>query len=227
MNSIKNNLSEYFKKSVLYLFKSKIIFFIFLSFECIEIATNITYDVSALFKYNHIYNYKLNKLSTIILRISPYHYYFNFMKSHLSDCYKINGIASVIILILYILFFVFFFKPTNIDKDPEDTNEEYIFIFQKIFINFFDYILFRVLPLYSLDICTREIIMLSVKEDYKAIDLVLLFIASIFLLFITFFHIIYYLEICTWSNFNVIDSCLKEYPYDLFLVLNLILFVSF
>ena len=216
MNSVKSHFSEYFKRSVLFLLKSKIIFFIFLSFECIEIATNITYDISVLFRYNHIYNYKYNKLSSIILTISPYHYYFNFMKHHMSDSYKVNGIALIIIVVFYIIFFVFFLRPQKEEKEPEYINEDYIFFYQKFLINFFDYVLFRALPLYSLDICTREIIMLSVKENYKAIDLVLLFFSTMFLLIVSFFHIIYYLEICTWSNFNVIDSCLKEYPYDLF-----------
>ena len=216
MNSVKSHFSEYFKRSVLFLLKSKIIFFIFLSFECIEIATNITYDISVLFRYNHIYNYKYNKLSSIILTISPYHYYFNIMKHHMSDSYKVNGIALIIIVVFYIIFFVFFLRPQKEEKEPEYVNEDYIFFYQKFLINFFDYVLFRALPLYSLDICTREIIMLSVKENYKAIDLVLLFFSTMFLLIVSFFHIIYYLEICTWSNFNVIDSCLKEYPYDLF-----------
>ena len=217
MNSIKGNFSEYFKKSVLYLIKSKIVFFIFLSFECIEIATNITYDISVLFRYNQIYNYKYNKLSTIILTISPYHYFFNFMKNHISEDFKVNGIALLIIVLFYIIFFIYFLKPKKEEKEPENNNnEEYISLYRKIFINFFDYILYRALPLYSLDICTREIIMLSVKENYQAIDLILLFLSTAFLLIISFFHIIYYLEICIWSNFNVIDSCLKEYPYDQF-----------
>ena len=216
MNSMKSHFSEYFKRSVLFLLKSKIVFFIFLSFECIEIATNITYDISVLFRYNHIYNYKYNKLSSIILTISPYHYYFNFMKHHMTDSYTVNGIALIIIVVLYVVFFVFFLRPQKEEKEPENMNEDYIFFYQKFLINFFDYILFRALPLYSLDICTREIIMLAVKDNYKAIDLVLLFFSTVFLLLISFFHIVYYLEICTWSNFNVIDSCLKEYPYDLF-----------
>ena len=216
MKSIKNNFSEYFKKSVVYLIKSKIIFFIFLSFECIEIATNITYDISVLFRYNHIYNYKYNKLSTIILTISPYHYFFNFMKKHISEDYTVNGISLIIIVFFYILFFVYFLNPRMIEKESENNNEEYAYYYRKFFINFFDYILYRVLPLYSLDICTREIIMLSVKDNYKATDLILLFFSTIFLLLISFFHIIYYIEICSWSNFNVIDSCLKEYPYDQF-----------
>ena len=216
MKSIKDNFSEYFKRSVLYLIKSKILFFIFLSFECIEISTNITYDVSVLFQFNNTFNYKDNKLSTIILTISPYHYFFNFMKKHISEDYAINGIVLVIIVFIYILFFVYFFNSTKTEEETENNNLQYYDILQKFCINFFDYILYRAMPLYSLDICTREIIMLAVKQDYKATDLVLLFFSSIFLLFVSFFHIIYYLEICTWSNFNVIDSCLKEYPYDQF-----------
>ena len=109
MMSIKNNFSEYFKKSVIYLIKSKIIFFIFLSFECIEIATNITYDISVLFRFDKIYNYKSNKLSSIILSISPYHYFFNYMKTHKANDYTVNGITLIIILVFYILFFVYFF----------------------------------------------------------------------------------------------------------------------
>ena len=216
MKSVKNNFSEYFEKSVLYLIKSKIVFFILLSFECIEIATNITYDISVLFRFDNIYNYHYNKLSTIILTISPYHYFFNFMKNHKSQDFKVNSIALLVIVFFYILFFIFFLNPKKKEEELDNNNDDYNIIFQKIFINFFDYILFRALPLYSLDICTREIIMLSVKDNYKAIDLVLLFLSTIFLLFISFFHIIYYLEISSWSNFNVIDSCLKEYPYDLF-----------
>ena len=216
MMSIKNNFSEYFKKSVIYLIKSKIIFFIFLSFECIEIATNITYDISVLFRFDKIYNYKSNKLSSIILSISPYHYFFNYMKTHKANDYTVNGITLIIILVFYILFFVYFFNQKKTEDELYEETGDYKILMRKIYINFFDYILYRALPLYSLDICTREIIMLSVKKDYNAIDLILLFLSTIFLLFVSFFHIVYYLEICTWSNFNVIDSCLKEYPYDQF-----------
>ena len=154
MMPIKNNFSEYFKKSVVYLIKSKIIFFIFLSFECIEIATNITYDISVLFRFDKIYNYKYNKLSTIILSISPYHYFFNFMKNHKSSDYTVNGIALIIILFFYIIFFIYFMHQKKTEDEFYEENEEYKNIFRKIFINFFDYILYRALPLYSLDICT-------------------------------------------------------------------------
>ena len=51
----KTAFSEYFKKSVIYLGKSKPTFFILATIEFIELATNLTDHVALLFHFQEVY----------------------------------------------------------------------------------------------------------------------------------------------------------------------------
>ena len=214
MHIPKSYFSEYFKESVLYLGKSKPVFFILTSIELIELTTNIIDKITVLFRKGRIYSYKVSKLSTIILTISPYHHFFNYMKDRATGNFSSNRIVMIVIAVLYLIFLSFFL---NIKEKKEEREESLYFLwFKKFLINFFDYFLFRLLPFYTLDVFTREIMFIAAKPNHSTVDIVLLFIYIVMLLSVSFFHLVYYNQICSWSNFKVIDSCLKYYPYDEF-----------
>ena len=203
MNKAKKYFSEYFKKSALHLGKSKFIFFIFTSIELIELTIYLIDKSAILFHYNHHFNYKLSKLSSIILKVSPYHHFFEFIKEKNDD--TLNAILLVVIVILYLLFFIYFLnanKQQNYDEDEEIEGKGKKIYLEKIAINFFDFILFRLLTLYSLDIIVHHIIINCSKSSSSALDYILLFLYLLFISIILSFHIVYYITICSWSNFK-------------------------
>ena len=215
MHIPKSYFSEYFRESALHLGKSKFIFFVLTSIEFIELLVNLIYKSTIIFRYNKYFSYEEGKLSIIVLKISPYHHFFDYMKDKSSGNFSTNRIFVIIIVVLYLLFFVYLY---NIKKrnDEKEENNIYIIWAKKFIINFFDYILFRLLPFYTLDVFSREIISISVKPNYSTVDIILLFIYILFVLFVSIFHIIFFNQICVWSNFKVIESSLKYYPYDQF-----------
>ena len=215
MHIPKSYFSEYFKKSVLHLGKSKFIFFILTSIELIELTTNLIDKTTVLFRHNQVFNYKVSKLSTIVLTISPYHHFFHYMKQNITGDFSLNRLMLVIIAGLYFLFFIFFLNKNKEDSSGNENSQNLYIIYLEIFvINFFDYFLYRLLPFYTLDVYTREVVLLCSKNSHSTMDIFVLFLCLAFLILVSLFHIIYYNQICSWSNFKVIDSCLKYYPYD-------------
>jgi len=91
-------------------------------------------------------------------------------------------------------------------------------IIQKISINFFDFVFFRILPLYGFDVFSREIMKVCSKrlDEYSYIDLIILFAALCILGVLLVLHILYYSRISVWSNFRIIESYFTHYPYDSF-----------
>ena len=214
MDIPKNPFSEYFKESVIYIGKSKPFFFIMTSIELIELTTNLIDKITVLFRHNQIFSYKQSKLSTIVLTISPYHHFFSYMKDHSSGNFSTNRIVMIIIAFLYLVFLLYFLQKRT-KKDENEENFYFIWL-KRVLINFFDYFLFRLLPFYTLDVFTREIMIIAVKENHSTLDIILLFIYIVLLILISLFHIVFYNQICSWSNFKVINSYLKYYPYDNF-----------
>ena len=212
----KSHFSEYFKRSVVFLIKTQWAVFITSIIEYLDLCTNmidVTYQV---FFFNKQYNYKEIKLSKIILAISPYQYFFNYISEHNDDGgLNKNYFFIIIYLVLAIWYFSYFLLISNCNLDELNGVQKFI---QKVSINIFDYILYRILPIYSFDIFSREIMKKCAKatSDYTAIDLVILFIALFFLGFLVILHILYYSKISVWSNFRVIESYFTYYPYDSF-----------
>ena len=81
----KSHFSEYFKRSVVYLIKTKLAVFIISIIEFIDLCTNMVDVTYQIFFFNQEYNYKNSKLSKILLAISPYQSYFNFISSDTSE----------------------------------------------------------------------------------------------------------------------------------------------
>ena len=91
-------------------------------------------------------------------------------------------------------------------------------LIQKISINFFDFVLFRIIPIYAFDLFSREIMKICSKEIASDgyLDYIFLFLALIFLGALLVLHILYYSKISVWTNFRIIESYFAYYPYDSF-----------
>ena len=212
----KSHFSEYFKRSVVFLIKTELAVFIISIIEYLDLCTNMI-DISyQIFFFNESYNYKDIKLSKIILTISPYQYFFNYVSSNTNDSgFTKNYLFIIIYAALALWFFSYFLLISNCNLDDLNSLQTLI---QKISINIFDYILFRVLPIYGFDLFSREIMRACSKatSDYTYIDLVVLFFALFILGFFMVLHLIYYSKISVWSNFRVVESFFTHYPYDSF-----------
>ena len=211
----KSHFSEYFKRSVVFLVKTEFAVFIVSILEFLDLCTNMI-DVSyQIFYFNQTYNYKEIELSKIILSISPYQYFFNYISGGDDSGLTRNYIFIFVYAVLAIWFFTYFFSITNCNLDLMGPVEK---LMQNISINFFDFFLFRVLPIYGFDIFSREIMKACAKGlgDYTYLDLIILLVALFILGGLLILHIIYYSRISVWSNFRIIESYFTHYPYDSF-----------
>ena len=212
----KSQFSEYFKRSVVFLIKTQLAVFIISIIEYIDLFTNMIDITYQIFFYNEAYNYKEIKFSKIILTISPYQYFFNYVSGNSNEGgLTKNYLFIIIYAVIAIWFFSYFLLISNGNLDELNVLQT---IIQKISINIFDYIFFRILPIYGFDVFSREIMKACAKatNEYTAIDLIILFFALFILGFLVVLHLIYYSKISVWSNFRVIESFFTYYPYDSF-----------
>ena len=211
----KSSFSEYFKRSVVFLVKTKLAVLIISIIEFIDLCTNMVNAAYQIFYFDKIYDYKEIKLSNLILKISPYQYFFNYANSGPESGLTHNYVLILIYAALAIWFFIYFTSIRNCNLDLMSPIERFI---QKISINFFDFVFFRILPLYGFDIFSREIMRICSKklEEYNYLDLVILLAALFILGLILILHILYYSRISVWSNFRIIESYFTHYPYDSF-----------
>ena len=210
----KSHFSEYFKRSVVYLVKTKLAVFLISIVEFIDLCTNmvdITYQV---FYHGKEYNYRNIKLSNILLSASPYQYYFNFISSDTSNSsFNRNYLFIIVYAVLFIWYSIYFLSIRNCDLDAMTNFNK---IIQKISINFFDFFLFRIIPIYAFDLFSREIMKICSKENSTYMDYIILFIALLCLGALLVLHIVYYSKISVWTNFRIIESYFAYYPYDSF-----------
>ena len=212
----KSHFSEYFKRSVVFLMKTELAVFIISIIEYLDLCTNMI-DISyQIFYFNDTYNYKEISLSNIVLMISPYQYFFNYISSNNNESgFTTNFLFIIIYAVLAIWYFLYFLLISNCNLEEFNALQTLV---QKISINIFDYILFRILPIYGFDVFSREIMRVCAKatSEYTVTDLLILFAALFVLGFLTILHIIYYSKISVWSNFRVVESFFTHYPYDSF-----------
>jgi hypothetical protein len=211
----KSSFSEYFKRSVVFLVKTKLAVFIISVIEFIDLCTNMVNVAYQIFYFDQVYDDKEIKLSKIILKISPYQYFFDYATSGPKTGFTRNYIFILVYAALALWFFIYFTTIRNCNLDLMSSIEQLI---QKISINFFDFVFFRILPLYGFDIFCREIIKICSKglDEYSYINLVILFAALFILGLLLVLHILYYSRISVWSNFRIIESYFTFYPYDSF-----------
>ena len=211
----KSSFSEYFKRSVVFLVKTELAVFIISTIEFIDLCTNMINASYQVFYFDQIYDYKEIKLSKLTLKISPYQYFFDYVTSGPNSGFTRNYIFIIAYGVLAIWFFIYFLSIRNCNLDLMSPIE---IIIQKISINFFDFVFFRILPLYGFDVFSREIMKVCSKrlDEYSYIDLIILFAALCILGVLLVLHILYYSRISVWSNFRIIESYFTHYPYDSF-----------
>ena len=209
----KSHFSEYFKRSVVFLVKTQLAVFIISIIEFLDLCTNMVDTTYQVFYYGKIYNYKDIKLSRLILKVSPYQYFFNYISDDSDSGFTRNYIFIFVYAIVNIWFFTYFFSITNCNLDLMGPIEKFI---QNVSINFFDFVLFRILPIYGFDLFSREIMKACSKDDFTYLDLIILFVALLIIGGILVLHLIYYSRISVWSNFRIVESYFTHYPYDSF-----------
>ena len=206
-------IGDYLKKSVMYLLKSKLIFLIISLIESIELLICLINFEEIFFYYNKNYFETKTFLKNILSQISPYLNYYNFQKSSETKGFNKNYITIVIYLVFLFLFYLYLFFGTKERKNKKNNLKG---LFDKICINFFDFIFFRLAPLYGFDCISRGIFRISAQKSYKIFDIFIQFILVIFLSFAIFTHFYYFRNVCIWNNFKVINSYINLYPYDRF-----------
>ena len=210
----KSSFSEYFKRSVVFLIKTKLAVFATSIIEFIDLCTNLIDLTYQIFFFGKKYNYKDSKLSKIFLQASPYQHFFNFITGDTSNSFFTRNILFLIIyLVLFIWFLIYFLSIRNGDLDEMPTFNK---IIQKVSINVFDFILYRIIPIYAFDLLAREIMKACLKENADIEEYIRLFIALGFFGTLLILHILYYSKISVWTNFRIIESYFAYYPYDSF-----------
>ena len=210
----KSSFSEYFKRSVVFLIKTKLAVFLTSIIEFIDLCTNVVDVTNQIFYYGKEYNYKDSNLSKILLAASPYQYFFNFITSDTTTSFFTRNILFIIIYaVLFIWFLIYFLSIRNGDLDAMPTFTK---IIQKVSINVFDFVLYRIVPIYAFDIIGREIMKACLKDSAGYIEYITLFVALCILGILLVLHIQYYSKISVWTNFRIIESYFAYYPYDSF-----------
>ena len=103
----KSHFSEYFKRSVVYLIKTKFAVFISSIIEFVDLCTNMVDVTYQIFYFNEEYNYRNSKLSKILLSASPYQYYFNFISEENSgSLFTRNYVFMIIYGAIFIWFLI-------------------------------------------------------------------------------------------------------------------------
>ena len=200
----KSSFSEYFKRSVVFLIKTKLAVFLTSIIEFIDLCTNVVDVTNQIFFYGKEYNYKNSNLSKIILAASPYQYFFNFITSDKTESFFTRNILFIIIYaVLFIWFLIYFLSIRNGDLDAMPACNK---IIQKVSINVFDFVLYRIVPIYAFDLIGREIMKNCLKESANYIEYITLFIALGIFGVLLVLHISYYSKISVWTNFRIIES---------------------
>ena len=210
----KSSFSEYFKRSVVFLIKTKLAVFLTSIIEFVDLCTNLVDLTNHIYFFGKEYNYKDSNLSKIMLAASPYQYFFNFITDDKTSSFFTRNILFLIVYaVIFIWFLVYFLSIRNGDLDAMPTFNK---IIQKISINVFDFILYRILPIYAFDILSREIMKSCLSENVGYLEYITLFIALAFFGTLLILHIQYYSKISVWTNFRIIESYFAYYPYDSF-----------
>ena len=209
-----SSFSEYFKRSVVFLIKTKVAVFLTSVIEFIDLCTNVGDLTTQIFYYGKEYNYKNIKLSKYLLAASPYQYFFNFITGNKTNSFFTPNIVFIIIyIVLFAWFLAYFLSIRNGDLDEMSGLNKLI---QKVSINTFDFILYRIIPIYAFDLLSREIMKACLKENADYLEYITLFICLCLLGALVVFHISYYSKISVWTNFRIIESYFAYYPYDSF-----------
>ena len=209
----KTYIGKYFNKSAINLIKSKFIFFIISFFEVYEITISLLNQESAYFYLNKNAHDTRTKLIKFLINISPYNIYAKSKKNQDKSSYDPNYNLIIIYLVLLIFFYLYMFFGTKPIKNEIQGMQK---LFDKIFINIYDFLIFRLLPLYGFDSIFRAIFNITAKDHLTIINIIVEIIIVCFFFCEIFTHILYFSNVCLWNNFYIINSYIHTYPYDIF-----------
>jgi hypothetical protein len=187
----KTYIGKYFNKSAINLIKSKFIFFLISLFEIYEITICLLNQESAYFYLNKSEPDTRTKLIKVLMNISPYNIFAKTRKNLDLDksSYDSNYNIIIVYLVLFIIFYLYIiFGTKNINQEIQGMQK----IFDKIFINIYDFIVFRLLPLYGFDGIFRAIFNITAKAQLTIINIIVEIVIVCFLFFVIFTHILYF-----------------------------------
>ena len=184
----RRRIGKYFNKSAINLIKSKFIFFIIALYEIYDLTICLLNQENAFFYLNKNSNDVRTRLNNFLLKISPYLKFSKNRGEKQTASYDSNYNIVIIYFALFVLFYIYlFFGTDNIHKEKQDLGR----IPDKLFINFFDFILFRLAPLYGLDSIFRCIFNITAKDHINLFNIVMQIIFVCVLFFVFFTHIFY------------------------------------
>ena len=209
----KSHIGNYLKNSVMYLLKSKYIYFIICLIESYDLLICLISLEEIFFYYNKNYFETKTLLKNILSQISPYLNYYSFQKESDGKGFDRNYISIIIYIIFFLLFYLYLFLGTIEKKNKKNDIE---ILIDKICVNFFDFIFFRLTPLYGFDSITRGILRISGKKEYTVVDILIQLLLLCVFCFAIFTHLFYFRNVCIWNNFKVVNSYINLYPYERF-----------
>ena len=190
---------EYFKKSVQHLSKSKIVFLIISVIEFFEVLVCLIEHQDFFFLIGQNYSDSRLQLAKLLSTVDSYSYYFDFFIKEDSR-FNIIYIAILIYLFLVICFFVYLIFGIKKSNEEIQLNNILNNIIDKICVNFFDLILFRLIPFYGINAIIRGIFKIIKLGNYSVGYIILEFLLVLFLVFVVFLHYHYFLNVCIWNN---------------------------
>ena len=214
----KTFIGKYFNKSAINLIKSRFIFFIVSLFEIYDLTLALLTQQSNFFQLNKNRATNDSKLNEILLQISPYLLYCkgkdqNEKFHNATASFNGNYILVIIHFGLLLLFYLYlFFHTDKINNEKQDLRK----IVDKVSINFYDFFLFRLVPLYGFDSAFRCIFDIVGEDELNILNIVLQIILVAFLFFAIFTYIYYFFNVCIWHNFYILNSYIHKYPYDFY-----------
>ena len=206
-------IGKYFKQSVISYFKSKFLFFIITLIENVELLVCLINFEEFFFYYKKNNNDTKTKLKNILLQLSPHQYYYTFLKKTEGKGFDRNYVAIIVYFFFHILFYTYLVIGIKEEKKKKNSIKN---LFDKICINFFDIIFFRLAPLYGFDCLIKGILRISAEDSYNLVNIILQFILILFFCLSIFTHLYYFRNVCIWNNFQIIKSYISLYPYDRF-----------
>ncbi len=213
MEISKSYIGNYLKKSVMYSFKSKFIFFIISLIESFELLICLICFEEIFFYFNKNYYETRTFLKNILSQVSPYLNYYAYQKLSDGKGFDRNYIAILIYVVFLLLFYLYLFFGTTEKKNKKNNIKKFL---DKICVNFFDFLFFRLSPLYGFDCITRGILRISAQKSYTVLDIFIQFVLLFVLCLSIITHFYYFRNVCIWNNFKVVNSYINLYPYERF-----------
>ena len=147
----------------------------------------------------------------LIFYISPYNYYKKYIKTD-NVTYMISVIVIVVVLMIAFYFILLF-----LNKNLVNSKDSKQLTFKRIYVNFYEIILFRFLTIYILDSYITAIIK-CVYKSYEGdgfIYSILLFFLMIVLFYLVYDNINHFATHAVIANLKAYPETLGNFPFDL------------